>query len=93
MVDTATIMGFLIILACGMIVLRYLCSFAYGLFCYNPHKPAEEQPSQEREITPVLTPENIMHVSKHRIIRVTVTDDYDTPCINNQKTLPIATMV
>lgn len=86
MVDTATIMGFLIILACGMIILRYLCSFAYGLFCYNPPKP-----SQEHEITSVVTPENIMHVSNHRIIRVIVTDD--TPDINNQKTLPIATMV
>jgi hypothetical protein len=91
MFDAATVILFLVILALGIIILRYLCSFAYGLFCYNPHKPAEEQPSQEREITPVVTPENIMHISKHRIIRVTVTDD--TPCINNQKTLPIATMV
>jgi hypothetical protein len=93
MFDTATVILFLIILAIGMIILRYLCSFAFGLFCYNPHKPAEEQPSQEREITRVVTPENMMHVSNHRIIRVTVTDDYDTHDINNQKTLPIAHLV
>uniref|UniRef100_A0A6C0D7V3 Uncharacterized protein n=1 Tax=viral metagenome TaxID=1070528 RepID=A0A6C0D7V3_9ZZZZ len=86
MVDIATIMGFLIILACGMIVLRYLCSFAYGLFCYNPPKHSEEH-----EIIQVVTPENIMHVSNHRIIRVIVTDDSHD--INNQKPLPIAAMV
>lgn len=89
MLDIGTIIGFLIIIACGLFILRYLCSFAYGLFCYEPPKP-----SQEREIIPVVTPENIMHISKHRIIRVTVSDDYDdTTDINNQKTLPIATMV
>ena len=88
MFDTATVILFLIILAIGMIILRYLCSFAFGLFCYNPPKP-----SQEREITRVVTPENMMHVSNHRIIRVTVTDDYDTHDINNQKTLPIAHLV
>ena len=86
MFDTATVILFLITLAIGMIILRYLCSFAFGLFCYNPPKPTEE-----REIIPVVTPENIIHVSKHRIIRVTVTDD--SPDINNQKTIPIATMV
>jgi hypothetical protein len=40
-----------------------------------------------------VTPENMMHVSNHRIIPVTVTDDYGIHDINNQKTLPIATMV
>jgi hypothetical protein len=82
MFDTATVILFLITLAIGMIILRYLCSFAFGLFCYNPPKPTEE-----REITPVVTPENIIHVSEHRIIRVT----HDTP--TNQKILPIAIMV
>lgn len=90
MFDAGAIIGFLILIMIGLIIFRYLCSFAYGLFCYNPLKHSE------RTINPINTADiiNIAKNPDHKIIRVTVDDDYiSDETVSEQRTIPIATMV
>jgi len=91
MFDVGAMLGFMILIVIGLIIFRYLCSFAYGLFCYNAFKHSE------RTINPINTAD-IVNIAKNpddKIIRVTVDDDYIASDveINEQRTIPIATMV
>jgi hypothetical protein len=91
MYDVGAILGFMILIVIGLIIFRYLCSFAYGLFCYNAFKHSE------RTINPINSVD-IVNIAKNpddKIIRVTVDNDYIASDveINEQRTIPIATMV
>ena len=90
MFDAGVIIGFMILIVIGLIIFRYLCSFAYGLFCYNPTKHSE------RAINHINTVD-IVNIAKNphdKIIRVTVHDDYvSDETISEQRTIPIATML
>jgi hypothetical protein len=90
MFDVGAILGFLILIVLALIILRYLCSFAYGLFCYNAFKHSE------RTINPINSVD-IVNIAKNpddKIIRVTVDDDYvSDEVVSEQRTIPIATMV
>ena len=90
MFDAGVVIGFLIVIAIGLIIVRYLCSFAYGLFCYNPLTHSE------RTINPINTAD-IINIAKNpddKIIRVTIDDDYvSDETVSEQRTIPIATMV
>jgi len=90
MYDVGAMFGFMILIVIGLIIFRYLCSFAYGLFCYNAFKHSE------RTINPINTADivNIAKNPDHKIIRVTVDDDYvSDEVVSEQRTIPIATMV
>ena len=83
MFDAGAIFGFLILIVFGAIILRYLCSFAYGLFCYNPPKP-------DNSITPV----DIVTISKNQIIPINIS----SYCVSDtefseQPIIPIANVV
>jgi len=90
MYDVGAMLGFMILIVIGLIIFRYLCSFAYGLFCYNAFKHSE------RTINPINTAD-IVNIAKNpddKIIRVTVDDDYvSDEVVSEQQTIPIATMV
>lgn len=90
MFDTGVVIGFLIVIVIGLIIIRYLCSFAYGLFCYDPFKHFE------RTINPINNVD-IINIAKNpddKIIRVTIDDDYvSDETFSEQRTIPIATMV
>ena len=94
MFDVGAMLGFMILIVIGLIIFRYLCSFAYGLFCYNAFKHSE------RTINPAnpINSADIVNIAKNpddKIIRVTVDDDYIASDveISEQRTIPIATMV
>lgn len=84
MFDAGAIIGFLILIAVGIIILRYLCSFAYGLFWYNPPKPYDNS----------ITPVDIITISKNQIIPINVSiyciSDAE---IREQPIIPIANVV
>jgi hypothetical protein len=92
MFDVGVILGFMIVIVLGIILLRYLCSFGYGLFCYNaPTLP-------DRAINPVHIVDivNNSNTPDNKIIRVTVTDDCIESSdieISEQRTIPIAHLV
>jgi hypothetical protein len=100
MFDVGVILGFMIVIVLGVILLRYLCSFGYGLFCYNPLKPSDRtiNPVHIVDIVDIADIADIADISNtpdNKIIRVTVTDDCvstDT-IVREQRTIPIATMV
>jgi hypothetical protein len=84
MFDVGAVIGFLIVIALGIIILRYLCVFAYGLFCYNPPNPCDNS----------ITPVDIVTISKNQIIPINVSNY----CISDaefreQHIIPIANIV
>jgi len=92
MFDVGVILGFMIVIVLGIIILRYLCSFGYGLFCYNAQTPPD------RAINPVHVVDivNNSNTPDNKIIRVTVTDDCIESSdieISEQRTIPIANVV
>ena len=97
MYDVGAMLGFMILIVIGLIIFRYLCSFAYGLFCYNAFKHSERTINPANPVNPINTAD-IVNIAKNpddKIIRVTVDDDYITSDveINEQRTISIATMV
>jgi len=92
MYDVGIILGFMIVIIIGIILLRYLCSFGYGLFCYNVPKP----PYREMNAVHVVDIVNNSNTPNNKIIRVTIADDYIASSdveISEQRIIPIANMV
>lgn len=84
MFDAGAIFGFMIAIVLGVIILRYLCSFAYGLFCYNPPKPIDNS----------ITPVDIVTISKNQIIPIIVSSYCISDAeIREQPIIPIANVV
>ena len=91
--DAGILLGILILITCGVIILRYLCSFGYGVFCYNGPAPPEDTVNPSTINSPTI---DIVNSSKNQIIQVTVTDDdyYVADIeISEQRNLPVARMV
>ena len=84
MFDVGAILGFLILIVLALIILRYLCSFGYGLFCYNPPKPSDNS----------ITPVDIVTISKNQIIPINVSSYCVSDAeIREQPIIPIANVV
>jgi hypothetical protein len=94
MYEVGAILGFMVLIVIGLVIFRYLCSFGYGLFCYNPLKPSDRTINPVH-IVDIVDIADTSNSTDNKIIRVTVTDDCvstDT-IVREQRTIPIATMV